>query len=278
MRSFALIATLLLLSTGASAFQNTDTGLFDFPLKHKDVAKKSAYTHGPYTVESINTVLDHNMSAANGTVNFDYGTFAKGTANAVIQAFNGETVSGLDPKKPGKLLPDGIKGGVCVKGWIALKPDHSSKHMTRSISECSGYTSYDDHPGYDYQAADGVPVYAAAGGTVLNNRCMLFNMSGTCSDWGAIGIQHASGYITQYLHMKGITVSAGGSVKRGQLIGYASNKAPVYLGPHLHFEVLAKSGSKYHFVDPYGWTGGKSIKDELTSRTGITAKRLWSGK
>ncbi|HEX8300272.1 M23 family metallopeptidase [Sphingomonas sp.] len=282
-----VLASAFMLLPAASA-QYVSSGLLDFPLKHKDVAKMKPYSDRAYTPASINTVLDHNMGVNSSNNYYDYGTYAKGTANGIIQAFNGESVSAFDPKEPKKLLSNGIKDGNCIRGWITLKLDNSSKGMTRAIAECGGYTSYDDHPGYDYEGADGVPVYAADTGTVLNieyngkkkQRCIILNMPDYCDDWGAVGIQHKSGYITQYLHMRNIQVAAGQVISQpGTLIGYVSGKAPSKsLGPHLHFEVLIKSGSKYYFVDPYGWTGGKGIKDELTARSGVGAKRLWSGK
>jgi Peptidase family M23 len=147
--------------------------------------------------------------------------------------------------------------------------------------------NYDSHPGFDYDAKIGTPVKAAAPGVVVSfggQRCIPnMTSSSTCNAWGAVGIDHGNGYVTQYLHMSSITVNAGDLVTSGQLIGASGNKTPpeYSLGEHLHFEVLKRipgsSGTlenDYRVVDPYGWTGSCET-DPLYKVNGFCNIRLW---
>jgi murein DD-endopeptidase MepM/ murein hydrolase activator NlpD len=153
--------------------------------------------------------------------------------------------------------------------------------MTNDSGCGSNYLSYDEHPGYDYHAAAGTPVYAAAKGTVISTICYLGNIgAGTCADWGALAIDHGNGYFSQYLHMgTTITVAPGQSISAGQQIGTVGGRC----GPsctfavHLHFEVRHIGPSigpePYPIVDPYGWVGGGV--DPLYSAAYVTPRNLW---
>lgn len=140
--------------------------------------------------------------------------------------------------------------------------------------------NYEGHPGYDFYAESGMPVYSAAAGYVVNyagQRCIPKGISG-CEAWGFIGIDHGNGYVTQYGHLSRRDKNVGNHVYEGEQIGLSGNTAPVYLGAHLHFEVL-KAGScslGYCVVDPYGWEGDATYgADPLAQVTGITNARLW---
>jgi hypothetical protein len=216
---------------------------------------RSAYTYG-----IMNTVLDHSL-IQNTNGYWQYGRKSRGGGDGIIIAFNNE-------KANGALKPSDER---CVGGTILLKPTPSSPlqtAMTNTRGCGAGYASYDEHPGYDYHAALGTPVKAAAAGTVVNNdgqRCVRTNISQTCDDWGYVGIDHGNGYITQYGHLQvgTISVTAGQAVIQGQQIGLSGHTAPVTLLNHLHFEVIKLipghpndySGLNYAVVDPYGWVG-----------------------
>jgi murein DD-endopeptidase MepM/ murein hydrolase activator NlpD len=153
--------------------------------------------------------------------------------------------------------------------------------MTNNNGCGSGYTSYDEHPGYDYKAALGTPVYAAAAGTVISTVCYLGNAgAGTCASWGALAINHGNGYLTQYLHMDTtIAVVAGQTITAGQQIGTVGGRcgAGCSLPPHLHFEVRhigpTIGAEAYPIVDPYGWVGGGT--DPLYSAALVPPANLW---
>jgi len=95
------------------------------------------------------------------------------------------------------------------------------------------------HPGIDFAASIGTPIYATADGTVGQ-------VSVKFSGYGkSVEIDHGFGYRTRYAHMHGFAVRAGQTVKRGDLIGYVGNTG-LSTAPHLHYEVLINGGQ----VDP----------------------------
>jgi len=87
------------------------------------------------------------------------------------------------------------------------------------------------HPGIDFSAPIGTPIYATADGVID-----LLNVS--FSGYGkTIEIDHGFGYRSRYAHMHGFAVSKGQKVKRGELIGYVGNTG-LSTAPHLHYEVF----------------------------------------
>ncbi len=98
------------------------------------------------------------------------------------------------------------------------------------------------HRGIDIGAPSGTPIYAAASGTVF--------FSGWMGGYGyLILIDHGDGRVTAYAHQSSLAVS-GGSVGRGQLIGYVGSTGDS-TGPHLHFEVRVNGSA----VDPMQYLG-----------------------
>ena len=84
------------------------------------------------------------------------------------------------------------------------------------------------HAGMDFAAACGAPVYAAGSGEVIE--------AGWAGGYGnAVVIAHGDSLATTYNHLERIAVR-GGSVSRGDLIGYAGTTG-LSTGCHLHFEV-----------------------------------------
>jgi murein DD-endopeptidase MepM/ murein hydrolase activator NlpD len=100
------------------------------------------------------------------------------------------------------------------------------------------------HTGTDFGIGCGTPVHATAAGTVISagwgggygNRIMIDH-----------GIQRGVDLVTTYNHLTSFAVR-GGSVARGQLIGY-SGTTGYSTGCHLHFETLEDG----RFVNPRGW-------------------------
>jgi murein DD-endopeptidase MepM/ murein hydrolase activator NlpD len=86
------------------------------------------------------------------------------------------------------------------------------------------------HPGIDFSAPVGTPIYATADGVIQK---VEFSFSG----YGKmVDINHGFGYMTRYAHMHGFAVRKGQRIKRGELIGYVGNTG-LSTGPHLHYEV-----------------------------------------
>jgi murein DD-endopeptidase MepM/ murein hydrolase activator NlpD len=105
-----------------------------------------------------------------------------------------------------------------------------------------GYRSC--HTGIDLSGGYGTPILAAANGRVV----LLQN-------GGAYGLHlvldHGGNLSTMYAHMSQVAVSAGETVRQGQVIGYVGSTG-FSSGPHLHFEVHI-GGVPYN---PLGWFGG----------------------
>ncbi|MDX2301274.1 MAG: peptidoglycan DD-metalloendopeptidase family protein [Microscillaceae bacterium] len=88
------------------------------------------------------------------------------------------------------------------------------------------------HPGIDFAAPYGTPIYATADGVVSKS---LYE-----SGYGNhIVIDHGYGYKTLYGHMSEMAVQKGEKVKRGQLIGYVGSTG-FSTAPHVHYEVIYK--------------------------------------
>ena len=101
------------------------------------------------------------------------------------------------------------------------------------------------HDGLDWGIPCGTPVYAAAPGQIIR-------AGWRASGWGNQvvidhGIHRGVDLVTTYNHLTSI-VDFGGSVNRGQLIGY-SGTTGYSTGCHLHFGVY-EDGTP---VDPRGW-------------------------
>ena len=86
-----------------------------------------------------------------------------------------------------------------------------------------------NHWGVDWAAPRGTPILASGAGTV--------KQAGWSSGYGRqTVIQHANGYETSYSHQNSIAVSAGETVRQGQVIG-AVGSTGLSTGNHLHYEV-----------------------------------------
>lgn len=119
------------------------------------------------------------------------------------------------------------------------------------ISTKFGSTAWPDsashpHKGYDYVCPIGTPIYSPITGKV------------TLSTYGTGGGNQievtGGGYSHRVLHLESRKVSAGASVKEGQLIGYSGNTGTQTTGAHLHWDarkagVAWNAGFKY-YVDP----------------------------
>lgn len=96
------------------------------------------------------------------------------------------------------------------------------------------------HPGVDFGAPRGTPIYAPLSGTIRATG-NTDRVPG-CYSWGKWTlIDHANGLSTLYAHQDVISVSPGQSVRTGDVIGYIGNTG-YSTGPHLHFTVYAKAG------------------------------------
>jgi murein DD-endopeptidase MepM/ murein hydrolase activator NlpD len=101
-----------------------------------------------------------------------------------------------------------------------------------------GYTRM--HPGIDFGAPKGTPVYAAGDGVV--------ERAGWAGGYGNfVKIGHTSGWETGYGHLSKILVRAGQRVRQGQIVALVGSTG-LSTGPHLHYEISLK-GTK---INPKG--------------------------
>jgi T5SS/PEP-CTERM-associated repeat protein len=132
------------------------------------------------------------------------------------------------------------------------------------IDYSGGGFTYNGHNAIDFTLANfaamdaGVPVYAAANGTVSFvhdgefDRCSNVEVCGDNPNW--IRIEHASGVATEYLHLKrgSISVSPGQQVVAGQQIGLVGSSG-LSSDPHLHFAVFQNGNVVETYLNPNAW-------------------------
>ena len=108
-----------------------------------------------------------------------------------------------------------------------------------SIWPCSGDVSSpyglrwggsDFHPGIDIANDMGTPIVATADGVV---EVAGWNSGGYGN---MVDIDHGNGIMTRYGHASQVVVTAGQTVKRGQIIAYMGSTG-FSTGPHCHYEV-----------------------------------------
>lgn len=122
-------------------------------------------------------------------------------------------------------------------------PCPSSKRVTSDygprISPTNGASS--NHKGIDIGAAYGADIVAADGGTVL---VATYSSSGG----NYVIIDHGGGLCTVYMHASSLTVSAGQTVSKGQVIAKVGSTG-ISTGNHLHFGVTLNGV----YVSPWGY-------------------------
>lgn len=141
-------------------------------------------------------------------------------------------------------------GPVQGAGGSNIKPDlgdssfiwpcPSSSRITSGFGSRSSPTegASTEHKGIDIGAGTGSSILAAADGMVL-----IAAYSYSAGNY--VTISHGGGVSTVYMHCSRLDVSAGETVKKGQVIG-AVGSTGYSTGPHLHFAI--RSGGVY--VDP----------------------------
>jgi murein DD-endopeptidase MepM/ murein hydrolase activator NlpD len=88
---------------------------------------------------------------------------------------------------------------------------------------------YELHTGVDIACPIGTPVHAAAGGVVIVARW-------NTAYGNMVIIDHGGGVTTLYGHNSRLAVSAGQTIRQGQIIAY-SGSTGWSTGPHCHFQV-----------------------------------------
>jgi murein DD-endopeptidase MepM/ murein hydrolase activator NlpD len=132
--------------------------------------------------------------------------------------------------------------GTAVFAWplknVIITQYFGGTEFARRNAGVYGGRAY--HPGVDFGAPRGTPIYAPLSGTVraTGNTDAVPG----CWSWGKWTlIDHANGLSTLYAHQDTISVVPGQRVATGEIIGYIGNTG-FSTGPHLHFTVYAKDG------------------------------------
>ena len=103
------------------------------------------------------------------------------------------------------------------------------------------YKTSEFHPGIDFTASIGTPIYATGDGVVEEADAIMQGYG------NHVVINHGFGYQTLYGHMSKIKASVGQKIKRGELIGYVGSTGRS-TGPHVHYEVI-KNGQKVNPIN-----------------------------
>ena len=105
------------------------------------------------------------------------------------------------------------------------------------------YKTPEFHPGMDFAAEQGTPIYATGDGVVETADA---NAQGYGNH---VVLNHGFGYQTLYGHMSKIAVRVGKQIKRGELVGYVGSTG-LSTAPHIHYEVI-KNGEKVNPINFY---------------------------
>lgn len=94
------------------------------------------------------------------------------------------------------------------------------------------------HKGIDFAVPTGTPILATGDGVVKD-------IGHKKKAGHYIILQHGSRYCTKYYHLSEITVEAGDTILRGDLIA-KSGSSGMSMAPHLHYEIVDQSSA----IDP----------------------------
>ncbi len=126
---------------------------------------------------------------------------------------------------------------------LLLKTPLDGAHITSTfgmrLHPLLGYTRL--HPGIDFGAPSGTPVFAAGDGVVEEAR-----WAGGYGHW--LKLKHAQGWETGYGHLSAYAsgIKPGAHVRQGQVVAYVGSTG-LSTGPHLHYELI-RGGAK---MDPH---------------------------
>jgi len=123
-------------------------------------------------------------------------------------------------------------------GLVAPVPGRITSNYGMRRHPILGYRRM--HSGMDFRASYGTPIVAVSEGRVTSA-----GRAGGCGN--AVRIVHGGGLSTRYCHMSRFAVSAGQSVRRGQVIGYVGSTG-LSTGAHLHYEMYRNGRS----INPAG--------------------------
>ena len=143
---------------------------------------------------------------------------------------------------------------------LLLKTPLDGAHVTSAfgmrLHPLLGYTRM--HPGIDFGAPTGTPVYAAGDGVVEEAR-----WAGGYGHW--LKLRHADGWETGYGHLSRYApgVKPGLHVVQGQVVAYVGSTG-LSTGPHLHYEIM-RGGKKLNPLTASAPTGAAVSPGEVAA-------------
>jgi hypothetical protein len=119
----------------------------------------------------------------------------------------------------------------------------------------------DHHHSYtgaiDIPMPPGTPVRAAGPGTVVfvDNTCAIGDTG--CQGGGGrwVGVQHADGKVSRYMHLANASVTVGQVVARGGVVGTSGTTGNAATNPHLHYDEQQPMGTRDHIGPMYACHG-----------------------
>ncbi len=193
--------------------------------------------------------------------------YTKGTTKTLQEGENGlrnvtmKNVYDTD----GNLLEQSVLSTETVKEPVNKKVVVGTKKVTNSTQYITGSGQFiwpvpsyrycsrwysSGHKGVDICAPAGTPIYATAAGTVTKAG---YERAGAGRGYGySVIISHSGGYSSVYAHCLSLVVSAGQTVRQGQLLGYVGSTGNSS-GNHCHFEIR-RNGS---YIPPQNIFSGK---------------------
>lgn len=200
------------------------------------------FSESDYTAEG----LSDQLVAGTGHEQSPQTALAQTPAQTAVQA---KVLAAIMGKNAPDSADDTDDTDDAAPGWV-LPMKAGTFTYTATWGQAGSSWSNGYHTGLDFGADNGVPVYAAADGTITND---------TSQAWAGpnlLTINHGTvdgeSVVTWYAHLSQMAVTSG-PVTAGQLIGYVGDLGNAS-GDHLHFEVHVGAGGYYDTdVDPFIW-------------------------
>lgn len=230
---------------GGLALERQPIRVDDTPLRIRGVVGNSLYRSMRAAGAPASAVQQY-IKALSEQVDLDSGVRPTDTFDLIVQyrrAATGERqagqlmFAGVDRagKPQTQLMRWGKDGrfyeasgvGEQRSGMLAPVPGQITSSFGMRRHPILGYVRM--HAGIDFHAAYGQPIVAVADARVISA-----GRAGGCGN--AVKLDHGGGLATRYCHMSRMAVSAGQSVRRGQVIGYVGSTG-LATGAHLHYEM-----------------------------------------
>jgi murein DD-endopeptidase MepM/ murein hydrolase activator NlpD len=161
-----------------------------------------------------------------------------------------------------------------------LPVDNAANGYVLTLCGRRDSSQVDGHNGYDYQLAEGTPLFAVADGTVL---LAGLEPPRPCPQLGRtvqalvieIELVAPSGdqFVVVYGHLSRLDVTTGATVSDRTRVGLSGNTGCSGT-PHLHFGVFRNVAGDYRQLDPYGWHASDGDPWERDAR-GTISSWLW---